>query len=73
MMTLRRRLLIESSVYCCSILFQDDSRQLFCLASGDDSELSTEMADAMKRLWKDAGVQECFGRAREYQLNDSAE
>lgn len=26
----------------------------------------------MKQLWADAGVQHCFSRAREYQLNDSA-
>lgn len=26
----------------------------------------------MKRLWADPGVQECFLRSREYQLNDSA-
>ena len=26
----------------------------------------------MKRLWSDAGVQACFLRSREYQLNDSA-
>jgi len=52
---------------------KDDSRQLFTLAAADDSELGAEMSDIMKRLWKDSGVQECFGRAREYQLNDSAE
>ena len=27
----------------------------------------------MKRLWDDKGVQQCVRRAREYQLNDSAE
>ncbi|KHJ84352.1 g-protein alpha subunit [Oesophagostomum dentatum] len=26
----------------------------------------------MKRLWADSGVQECFARSNEYQLNDSA-
>lgn len=26
----------------------------------------------MKKLWADPGVQQCFGRSREYQLNDSA-
>merc|ERR1711971_1306679 len=26
----------------------------------------------MKRLWVDSGVQECFSRSNEYQLNDSA-
>ena len=35
-------------------------------------ELPTELAAAMKRLWTDAGVQECLERSREYQLNDSA-
>jgi hypothetical protein len=29
-------------------------------------------ADAIKSLWKDAGVQACFDRRREYQLTDSA-
>jgi len=52
---------------------QDDARQLFSLAAADDGDLSAELAGIMKRLWKDAGVQECFSRAREYQLNDSAE
>lgn len=35
--------------------------------------LPTEVADALLQLWKDPGVQECFGRSREYQLNDSAQ
>ncbi|KAG5463124.1 MAG: guanine nucleotide binding protein, alpha subunit [Olpidium bornovanus] len=35
--------------------------------------LSSEIATAIKCLWADAGVKECFGRSREYQLNDSAQ
>ncbi|KAI8846979.1 guanine nucleotide binding protein, alpha subunit [Chytridium lagenaria] len=31
-----------------------------------------ECAVAVKALWVDDGVKECFGRSREYQLNDSA-
>jgi len=31
-----------------------------------------EVANAVKELWADAGVKECFGRSREYQLNDSS-
>ncbi|KAJ3385764.1 guanine nucleotide-binding protein subunit alpha [Lobulomyces angularis] len=31
-----------------------------------------EVSIAIKSLWHDAGVQHCFSRAREYQLNDSA-
>ena len=56
------------------LLFQDDARKLFSLAgSSEDGEMTTELAHVMKRLWKDSGVQECFRRSREYQLNDSAE
>lgn len=52
----------------------DDARQLFALAgNAEDGELTPEIAAIMKRLWKDSGVQECFSRSREYQLNDSAE
>jgi len=60
-------------VLCSLYHLQDDARQLFALASADDGEISADLADMMKRLWKDSGVQECFKRAREYQLNDSAE
>uniref|UniRef100_A0A8B9L4E1 Adenylate cyclase-inhibiting G alpha protein n=1 Tax=Astyanax mexicanus TaxID=7994 RepID=A0A8B9L4E1_ASTMX len=31
-----------------------------------------ELAGIIQRLWKDGGVQACFSRSREYQLNDSA-
>nr|AGJ70281.1 G protein subunit alpha i [Terebratalia transversa] len=51
----------------------DDARQLFTLAGVEEGELSPDLAGVMKRLWRDPGVQECFARSREYQLNDSAE
>ncbi|CAI9715898.1 nucleotide-binding G(o) subunit alpha [Octopus vulgaris] len=38
----------------------------------DTEPFSDELLQAMKRLWADTGVQECFGRSNEYQLNDSA-
>ena len=45
----------------------------FTLVSGsDEGDLSIELAGVMKKLWADPGVQTCFGRSREYQLNDSA-
>ena len=56
------------------IAVQDDARQLFIIGgNAEDGEMSAELAAIMKRLWKDPGLQECFSRAREYQLNDSAE
>jgi guanine nucleotide-binding protein G(i) subunit alpha len=42
-------------------------------APGEDGKLSYDLGLIMKRLWGDAGVQACFLRRREYQLNDSAQ
>lgn len=54
-------------------LLQDDGRQLFNLADSiEEGTMPPELVDCIKKLWKDAGVQACFDRAAEYQLNDSA-
>jgi len=37
-----------------------------------DQRMPPELVDAIKGLWRDSGVQECYRRANEYQLNDSA-
>ncbi|XP_021355712.1 guanine nucleotide-binding protein G(i) subunit alpha-like isoform X2 [Mizuhopecten yessoensis] len=51
---------------------EDDARQIMTYKV-DDEDRFQEICGAFKRLWGDTGVRECFGRAREYQLNDSAE
>ena len=38
----------------------------------DTEPFETELLEAMKKLWNDNGVQQCFNRSNEYQLNDSA-
>lgn len=38
----------------------------------EGESLPPEVGNAIDALWKDAGVQQCFQRSREYQLNDSA-
>lgn len=49
------------------------ARQFFTFASAiEEGELTQELVGLMKKLWADPGVQQCFGRSREYQLNDSA-
>lgn len=54
-------------------IFQENARQFFSLASAtEEGELTPDLVKLMKRLWSDSGVQECFLRSREYQLNDSA-
>ncbi|XP_061529153.1 guanine nucleotide-binding protein G(i) subunit alpha isoform X1 [Phycodurus eques] len=51
----------------------DDARQLFALASSsEEGAMSAELSGVIRRLWGDGGVQACFDRSREYQLNDSA-
>lgn len=56
-----------------SLNVQDDARQLFVLAgAAEEGFMTAELAGVIKRLWKDSGVQACFNRSREYQLNDSA-
>lgn len=55
-------------------LLQQYARQFFGAVSAlDDVPITAELAVIMKRVWTDDGVQECFRRSREYQLNDSAE
>jgi len=39
----------------------------------DGDHLPADVADAISGLWKDGGVQACFARSREFQLNDSAQ
>uniref|UniRef100_A0A182JVK3 Ig-like domain-containing protein n=1 Tax=Anopheles christyi TaxID=43041 RepID=A0A182JVK3_9DIPT len=51
----------------------DIARQFFTYASAtEEGELTPELVSLMKKLWTDPGVQQCFARSREYQLNDSA-
>jgi len=38
----------------------------------EGEQLPSEVSLAIKSLWADQAVLECFGRSREYQLNDSA-
>lgn len=38
----------------------------------EGDSLPADVGGAIEALWNDAGVQECFRRSREYQLNDSA-
>lgn len=56
------------------VLPQDDARQLFALSCAAEEQgiMPEDLANVIRRLWADHGVQACFNRSREYQLNDSA-
>ncbi|CDQ60328.1 unnamed protein product [Oncorhynchus mykiss] len=53
---------------------EDDARQLFALSAAAEEQgiLPDDLSKVIHRLWSDSGVQSCFTRSREYQLNDSA-
>lgn len=54
---------------------QNDSRRAVILSLPVQLEadvLPRDVADAIRGLWRDPGVQEAVRRAREFQLNDSA-
>ncbi|KAA3675398.1 guanine nucleotide-binding protein G(i) subunit alpha, partial [Paragonimus westermani] len=54
-------------------MVEEDARLLFdSVEQTESGHMSEEVYEALKRLWQDDGVQECFRRSREYQLNDSA-
>ncbi|KAI6227591.1 Guanine nucleotide-binding proteinG(I) subunit alpha [Aphelenchoides fujianensis] len=51
---------------------QDAHVLVTALQTMNEGEISPEIIVLMKRLCNDRGLQECVGRSREYQLNDSA-
>ena len=60
---------------CVYVRLQADAK-LVCdvVTRMEDTEpYSAELLTAMQKVWADAGTAECFNRAREYQLNDSAQ
>lgn len=53
---------------------ESDAKMVFDVVSRmeDTEPFSDDLLAGMMRLWADTGVQECFARSNEYQLNDSA-
>lgn len=62
------------TVLCLYRPLQDDAQQLFALSAAAEEQgiLPDDLANVIRRLWADSGIQSCFARSREYQLNDSA-
>jgi hypothetical protein len=53
-------------------LFQKIAEKVMEGSKASSSVLTPEMAKDIKTLWKDSGIQECYSRANEFQLIDSA-
>lgn len=64
-------MMANSAPFLC--LMQEDGQKLQNLSDSiEEGSMPPELADVIKNLWKDAGVQASFERAAEFQLNDSA-
>ena len=51
----------------------DDVRLLCAIASASPTrDITVQMGDIIELLWSDRGLQICYSRSKEYQLNDSA-
>lgn len=56
-----------------SLSFMQENAQLIKEVEVDKvCALSRDQVEAIKQLWEDPGIQECYDRRREYQLSDSA-
>lgn len=55
-------------------VFQKDAQVVYATvhAQRDTEQFSEDLSLAMQRLWKDEGVQQCYHRSNEYQIDDSA-
>ncbi|XP_013861965.1 guanine nucleotide-binding protein subunit alpha-14 [Austrofundulus limnaeus] len=50
----------------------NNAKKLGQIDSSDVQTLESWQVDAIKRVWNDHGVQQCYDRRREFQLSDSA-
>lgn len=53
-------------------VWQEYARQIRDVDYETVASLEPQYVDAVRSLWHDPGIQECYDRRREYQLNDSA-
>jgi guanine nucleotide-binding protein G(q) subunit alpha len=52
--------------------FQDKAELIRTVDYETVTTFESPYVEAIKDLWGDAGIQECYDRRREYQLTDSA-
>ena len=52
--------------------FQENGNMIRQVDYETVTTFETQYVDAIRTLWEDPGIQECYDRRREYQLTDSA-
>ncbi|OUC42985.1 g-protein alpha subunit [Trichinella nativa] len=77
--TVHAMLAVLRAMYQLNIEFSDPERQKDAQivyatvhAQRDAEPFSESLSQAMQRLWADGGVQSCYSRSNEYQIDDSA-
>lgn len=53
-------------------MFQEKAELISSIDYESVTTFESPYVEAIKGLWADAGIQECYDRRREYQLTDSA-
>ena len=57
---------------CCEFLQQENSKLVKQVDYETVTTFEQQYVIAIRALWADPGIQECYDRRREYQLTDSA-
>lgn len=68
---LRYRLAVSADSHI-SLPFQEKAELVRSVDFETVTTFESPYVEAIKDLWADAGIQECYDRRREYQLTDSA-
>ena len=55
-----------------SLFFQEKAELVRSIDYETVTQFESPYVEAIKDLWGDPGIQECYDRRREYQLTDSA-
>ena len=66
---------LSACLICCSLVIsciQENSKLVRQVDYETVTTFDKIYVDAIKSLWADPGIQECYDRRREYQLTDSA-
>jgi len=66
-------IVVTQTGHCSNInVFQDKAELIRTVDYETVTTFESPYVEAIKDLWGDAGIQECYDRRREYQLTDSA-
>lgn len=69
---LHRQILVQLTTIQSFSPLQEKAEQVKAVDYETVTTFEPHYVEAIKALWADAGIQECYDRRREYQLTDSA-